>query len=500
MKLSFPVDKGQYVSDSTFLSNSICGNLYPSNPMAEGSTSRGGLFAFPGSTPVWEHGIDDIVGVHGFDFSGTNLIVLEGYDTQDSLLYSLASGTPTYIGTFGASRGVPSFAHNGVTACFVFPESNKSFFYDTSSGLVQITDSVFQDYEAQAGGIRSVDEIDGYFIFNTYETFFKGSLVSTNGGKDFDALDFVKPFLKEKCICVKTIKGEVYVFGETQSKPYANVGGADFPFQEIQGGTIEKGTISHQSVVAFDNSFYFIGSGVNETKGVWRGIGGGAVTKVSTDYIDTQLAETGGDALSLQAFSINGRSFVSAVAKSVVYFSVLGVTIPFVVATGGAYDILSSQIKDIPVWVDVDYLFYDSIFEFGDTLYSTSYTGVYSVDTSKSLGSVEFSSQYLQAQSDPMIVNRLELVMEVGIGRNPNQAIEEIDPQVSLSVSDDGGNTWSSLGSQSIGKNGKYNTRLVWPMLGISPVSRMFKFNSTTELPVRFHRIDMEVEKGFLYG
>lgn len=500
MKLSFPVDSGHYISDSTPLANSVCTNLYPSTPFVQGGSSRGGLFAFPGLSEYWSHGVNNITGTHGFNFNGTTLVVLEGFNSQDSILYSVSGGTGTLLGSFGQSRGAPSYASNGQTACFVFPESNKSFFYDTTSGLVQITDSVFQGYEAQDGGVRSVDETDGFFVFNTYETFFKGSLVTTNGGKDFDALDFVKPFLKEKAICTKTIKGEVYVFGENTTKVYSNIGGADFPFQEIPGATMQKGTISHRTVVEFDNSFYFIGSGYNETNAVWRGIGGGAVAKVSTDYIDKNINTEGADDFNVFAYMQNGRAFVAATSRSVVYISAGPFNIPVVIGNGGVYDVQTSAVNGVPVWVDVDVLFYDSAFEVGGNLYFTKYNGVLSIDTNTSIGAVAFTGQYLQAQSDPMIINRLELIMEAGVGAEMAGDQAALNPSVLLEFSDDGAKTWNSAGSQSVGRFGQYKNRLVWPMLGLAPQSRIFRFTADTKVPLRFHRIDMEVEKGFLYG
>lgn len=501
MKLSFPVDKGQYISDSTGLSYSVCSNLYPSNPVSEGSSSRGGLFTFNGSSSYWLHGNQNTLGTYVFDFNGTMLAVLQGIQSTffnvEALLYSIESGVGTLIGSFGNVSGAPSYANNGMVACFVFPESNKSFFYDPDSGLSQITDSVFQGYEAETGGIRSVDEDDGFFLFNTSKTFFKSSLVSVNKGRDFDATDFVKPFLKENAICVKSINGEVYLFGENNTKVYSNIGGPDFPYLEIPGAEIQKGAVSHRTVSVFDNSFFFIGSGLNETNAVYRGVGGGAVAKISTDYIDKQLADPNADELSVYAYMNNGRAFVSARSRS----SPSGPVPPDQKSVyGGVYDVVSSATKGFPVWLNFDYLSYDSVVEVANDIYSCDVYGVYQIDESVVIGTPSFTSQYLYAQSDPLIINRLELVMEVGVGAENATDEDAVNPSVLLEFSDDGAKTWSSAGSQSVGRFGQYKNRLVWPMLGLAPQSRIFRFTADTKVPLRFHRIDMEVEKGFLYG
>ena len=63
-----------------------------------------------------------------------------------------------------------------------------------------------------------------------------------------------------------------------------------------------------------------------------------------------------------------------------------------------------------------------------------------------------------------LIIDRLELVMEVGVGLQSGQGS---DPVVLLRVSRDGGRTWGNEHSRKIGKVGEYDARVIWRMLGM---------------------------------
>jgi len=502
-KISQSVDTGLYLSPSSSLAHRECLNLMPTNPMVDGGVAQGGLTSMPGSSlfaslegrPVGAHVFNDLLYVVRQRSEPTTVIIsgspVTVYVNVTYLFSVSSSGVATEVGTFGDSYTRSAIiTDNGNVMCIVFPDA-ESYFYDTTNGLVQITDTVFQGYEAEDGGVRSVCFIDGYFVFNTYEAIFNSSLVTTNDGKNFDALDFVQPFLREKARLVLSVRGELMVFGSDTSKTYSNVGGADFPFQEIPGATIQKGLEDQVNAVEFDNSYFFIGSGLNERLAIWRGIGGGGVSKISTDYIDRQIIQSGFTA-DLQPFMIDGR--------------------PFIVYSGAesfAYDVLSSSIKGVPVWIELTegqdddswanlrtVEVYNKIIvdRTDEVLYlDTSVSGVYGTGDRE----FTFSGSYLQNQSEALIVNRLELVMETGIGTDIEVDPTQVNPVVLMEYSDDGANTWKSAGTREIGRQAVYEKRLVWTRLGRAPTSRIFRFTCNTSLPVNFNRVDISVEAGY---
>lgn len=63
--------------------------------------------------------------------------------------------------------------------------------------------------------------------------------------------------------------------------------------------------------------------------------------------------------------------------------------------------------------------------------------------------------------------NALEIDFEPGVGLSSGVSANT-DPQASLEWSDDGGNSWSTAQTRSIGSNGSYGTRCIWRRLGSS--------------------------------
>jgi hypothetical protein len=496
-KLSFPVDNGYYVSDSSPLSSSETINLYPSTPIAEGSSSRGGLFTFPGSSEFAKGTYFTSAGSYLFD---DKLFV---WGNRGRVVYFDSDGNETLVADVGldtkdTTDGV-YFADNGNVLCIVQTDSNRGWFWDSTNGLVEITDAAYLAFAAESGGVRTVAFVDGRFVFNTYESIFWGSLVTTNDGKDFDALAFLKPFLNEDARRVANVRGDLYVFGENRTKVYATTADQDLPYQEIPGATIDKGLAETLGLVVFDNSAFFVGGGLNERVSVWKIIGSGGVQKISTDSIDGLIENYTSTRFKEAGFMFTGRPFVwFQTASNIV-----------------VYDILSSSIKGYPVWFLKDELGLDGdlpgsgqvVEAFGKIMYlgqnrvnyfdgTNNFTNTTGGDDKPDPNTVRFSSAYLQNQSDTLVINRLELVMEVGVGLDPDTSIDYTDPKVQMEFSDDGARTWVDCGENSVGKNSQYDNKVVWHQLGLTKQSRIFRFTSTTGVPLRFHRIDIYTQGG----
>jgi hypothetical protein len=442
----------------------------------------------PGSPNVGSHVFDD-----------------ELYVASTAGLYRIEStGTSVFLGTLNSNpaEGV-FFADNGVTMAIVLP-GDKSYFYDKTNGLVQITDSVFAGYESQEGGVRTVSFLNGYFVFNTFEVFFISSLVSVNDGKNFDALDFTRPFLREKCLRCAPLRGDLLVCGENQIEMYGLVGTADFPFSQIQGATIDKGLEKAGSLIVFDNAFFFFGSGQGERPAVWRGLGQGSVSKISTDFVDSQWDSLDINSITSYAFMLDGRPYIGFTPFDILSNSVGGCFM---------YDLLTSAQQGRPVWFQIETKYPSGGWFIGGTNEAYSRIFVIGADGAvdyldKSTNEEEgvaviqggrvcrFSGQYLTNLSYPIFIHRLELIAQTGLANDGNLSTKDLDPQVELEYSDDGGNTFHSCGSRSMGLKDEFNKRIVWNRLGRTPNYRVFRFTTETGIPSRFIRIDINADRG----
>jgi hypothetical protein len=77
---------------------------------------------------------------------------------------------------------------------------------------------------------------------------------------------------------------QLFITGVTTTEAFQNVGGADFGFQRT-GLFLQKGCAAPLSLINTQNSFVWIGGGLNETPAVWSFVGN-SVQKISTNAID----------------------------------------------------------------------------------------------------------------------------------------------------------------------------------------------------------------------
>lgn len=500
-KISLQVDEGWYKSDSSPLLNRECKNLYPSVPQARGGSSSGGLFSFPGLEFITDLGLT----VNGYYVSGSDLYIVGTRNAKDGIFKIDSSYTVTNIGDltgYSGSITQVEIDSNGVVLAVLSVDKKLGWFVDLATDTVTaITDATFVAYQTEADGVESVAYVDGRFVYCTKETVFWGSLSTTNSGQDFDALSFLKPFLRDSNVRVANVRGDLVVFGQDQTKFFGTTADQDLPYQEIPGATIDKGLAYRDAFCEFDGSYFFAGGGIDERISIWRGVGSGSVTKVSTDAIDREIQDR-----------LEGNSIISNIGfdrfllngNPVVLVKLFGFSATSEIF---AYNVLASSIKQYPTWFRVRFTDFTGIrgvrfFEFNNritcqngssSLYYLNYEQSdygFGNDNAPKI----FSSAYLQGQSDNQIINRLELVMETGTGNDPDTALDNRNILVQMEYSDDGSRTWVDCGTKSAGNYQQFEKRVIWTQLGLSPTSRIFRFTTTTDLAVRFHRIDLDLQ------
>jgi len=461
----------------------------------EGTSTRGYL--------SYGFGIEDIEGVGSgtlYNFQG------ELYSVTAALVKIAQDHTETTIGNLPSvgGEGAPFVADNGETLAIVFP-GGYSYFYDTENGIVQITDPAFQAYEGEEGGVRGVVRVSGVFVFWTKSTLFSGSIATDNKGQDFDALDFVEPFLDDDIQRGINLRDELYVFGNDRCRPYGVAVTGSFPFAEIGGAGFDKGLASPYAIQRFDNSLVFVGGGQNEQSNVWRVLGAGAVSKISTPFIDSKIAdlinpEEWHYSTSSFAFNFDGHFYFGFTFGSIL--------------TGETYvyDATSSAIKGRHMWHRRKYgALADDITPWTVTSITEAYGKFYTSDYYGGLGRIdkdiyteygvtperEFSGYYLANQRRPVFIDRVELICESGVGKEwLNRHMVGRTPEIELWISDDGGRTFNSAGSRQLGVFQDYTARTVWDALGYSEQGRLFKFTCSAPVKQVFLKLLATLEEG----
>jgi len=399
------------------------------------------------------------------------------YFVNRNTLLSLASdGTITTHGTIEGTGRV-SMANNGQFLVVVVP-AGKSYVYDNVAlSLTQITDVDFRVSDA-------VVFKDGYFVFSETvgDVFFNSAL---NNPLAFSALDFGTAEINpDSIVGLHVNHNELFVCGLETIELFQNVGGSGFPFQRINGANIQKGVHAKFSLLEFDNTFCFVGGGLNEKSAIWKVSGSSSVQKISTDAIDHEIQKFTRDEIS--------NSFAMTYQDSGQFLALFTFESELIPSRTFVYNATASALLQQRVWFEVQTGVSDNRFRvqsivaaYGKLLCGDQSTGIigefdsntldyYGDEIYRQMTTAPFSENGL-----PIFAGELEATFESGVGLTTGQGS---DPVVRMRLSDDGGRTFGNAISRSIGKIGKYGQRSIWRRQGRFPVSRMIRLTITDKV------------------
>lgn len=399
-------------------------------------------------------------------------------------LYSFdRDGISTDHGAIDGSDDV-SMASNGINIVIVVPDGS-IFFFDLDTQVLTSTTNP-PPTVTENGTTLTVTFKDRFYVYSSETVFFSGSDKDTNGGQDFDALDFEDAEFQTDIITkVFNNLNQLYVFGINTIEIYQTIVTSGFPFQRIVGGTIEIGCRAPNSVVSFNGGMAFIGGSSNQRPGVYFGLGS-SFQKISTSSVDILIQNnTDQEIFDARAFvySQNGNSFLVITIRENTL----------------VYDSTTSQLAGRPQWHERQSGITSAIgfkawraahglLAYGKILVGDNATGM--------VGSLEFQcktefglpvERYFTTQ--PFISNvqstfahEIELDMQTGVG-----LINEPEPKMLMSYSDDGGNLFNNPVPRGYGKIGEYTKRVRWTRGGRFPVSRMYLFRTTDPVDVNVY-------------
>jgi hypothetical protein len=281
-----------YRHDSLPISAQRVLNMY-AEAQPQGARSQVALLGCPGISTFATAGAGPVRGAH---LLGGILYVVSG-----PWLYSITNAaTPvvTQLGGQISGTGVVSMADNGTELVIV--NGSNGYIYDTGSGFRLITDT---DFDAA----DTVAFLDSFFTFNrkgTAQWFRSDSL----DGTSYNALAFAtKESKSDNILAVVNLKQVAYLLGSVSSELWANVGAANFPWQRLPGGTIDRGIIGSYAWAQEDQALFLVGDDRMTYK-----ISGTQLQRISTHAIEQafQKYTAISDAFGL-AYTWNGHKMIA---------------------------------------------------------------------------------------------------------------------------------------------------------------------------------------------
>jgi hypothetical protein len=480
-----PIADGFYTSLSTPLVDKRIVNMYPVIPESDAATPKA-LFNTPGIIEFADVGVETGTGATRGSLTFTDGVPY--YVIGNSLYEFDELGVETNRGTITGSDDV-SMTTNGINIVIQDPDGDSYFYTPSTTTLAINSDAVFLSF----GQSRSVVFLDGFYLYNTDSEFFWSSPKTTNDGKNFDALDFADAELSpDKLIKLHVNHNQLYVFGQTTTEIYST-SAVGATFQRINGAALQKGCSARESVINFDNGFFFLGGDVGEKPAIWKGIGSSFV-KLSTSSIDQLIHKY--DALTIS----RAKSF--SYAENGNYFAVFTVG-----ADTFVYDTTTSSLAGgIPQWHQRqtgigngdNFFVWRAIhaqLAYGKILVGDDRSGkigYLDVNTYTEYGEpIEriIATKPFMNNLDYIYSDEIELFMQTGLG-----SAELPDPQIRMDYSDDGGRIFSNEIFASMGKVGEYNIKVSWDRLGAFPRTRSLRFKTTAPVPINIYGLFASAE------
>ena len=421
---------------------------------------------------------EDKTKVSAYGTAGTSLFVSFG-DTPCRMLYEFGdflyavhrgtfwqinnAGVKVSKGMIGTTSGRISVIDNGYQIMFV--DGVNGYIYDTIADTFnQITDP---DFPANPQAVNFLARV---FVVSFADTG-RFYISDIDDGLAWNALDFANAESNpDYLINPYVLNGQLVLFGQKVIEFWGVTGAQDFPFGNIQGSALEYGLAARFSVTRF---------------------GQGAMFLARTNAGEVRV-------MYLQGYQVQD---VTGVELASVINSYSGVT----AATAFYYEQDGHPFYELNIggftWLyDGSTKCWSELKTFGSTRHLAEIQSQYlnrNVVSHYSTGDIyfldknvytdngapierELVSRHIFDEMRDVFIHELQIDMETGTGLSTGQGS---DPQIMLTISKDGGHTWSNDRWKPFGKIGAYLTKVIWRQCGTS-YDNVFKVRVTDPVKV----------------
>jgi hypothetical protein len=474
-----PILGSSYVARSVNAADARMVNLFP-EIVPEAGKEPAFLNRAPGLSLLNTIGEGPIRGLWAFSSNDGVGFVVSGTE-----LYKINNSyVATKIGNV-TNTGPVSMADNG-TQLFIACNGPSYIYNATTGAFGQITDPDFP-------GAITVAYLDGYFVFNEPNSQ-KLWVTALLDGTSIDPLEFASTEgSPDGLVAVNANFREVWAFGTNSIEVWSDTGATDFPLQRIPGAFNELGCAAPYSVAKMDNGLFWLGRD-RRGQGIVYRANGYAGQRISTHAVEWQIQQYSdiSDAVAY-TYQQDGHNFY------VLIFPTANTTWVYDAATEAWHERAGFDSGAFTRHRSNCQMAFNNNVVVGDFENGNIYA--FDLEKYSDNGSVQ---KWLRSwRALPTGQNNLkrtaqhslQLDIEAGVGLNGivypdlgnsavaniaiasiavagsnslSPTIVEVDPQVMLRWSDDGGHTWSNEHWAKIGRIGEYYRRVFWRRLGMT--------------------------------
>lgn len=480
-----------------------CVNLYPE--LVESGTGKEGqqyyLRSTPGLDKIFEIGSGPIRLIHYDNTVSKNegVGIVRVFVVSGNTVYKIlsidggATWFTTTIGTMTTSSGTVTAAGAQIDAgVVIFVDGTTNYVYHRFllDGLYVEFFQTFDD--AGLVGVPTASHVvwvDGYFIFNSVGT--SQFYVSDWSSLNVDPLSFASAEADPDNITAILVNNRnVIFFNEESTEIWADAGNADFPFERISGGFIEKGIAAPFSAAKIDGMVFWLG----------RDYSGQGIVYASNSLLPQRISTHAMESTIANYASIKDATGFTYQSNGHVFY-----VLNFAEGTW-VYDYSTK------LWHERAYLNAGALERHRGDHHafipdiSQHWVGDYAN------GKIYNLTDAKKTDEDAVICrkrvfphastglkwgfhNSLQIDMKVGIGLDGG--VQGSNPQAVLTWSDDGGRTWSneSMAALGAGVIGEFKKRVLYRRLGKSR-DRVYDFTITDPVDVVLMNAEIDVVQG----
>jgi len=479
--VELPIATGFYEDANKPIASQECINFIPQIPQAQ---------AISQAQLIGSDGIESFATTNGRSSRGAHKMGGIAYSVNGNTFYRInEDGTTTALGTI-TGTGRVSMADNGLEICIVVPNL-AGYIYSVAGGLQIITDT---NYTNTLGPSEQVVYKSGYFVhYKNVNNAESNPIVfhsNLRDGLTYNALDYGVPSIDPDLITgLHVNRNQLYVGGEVTFELFQDIGGSGFAFQTIPGAVMQIGVRSKFSLIDFDGGFVAVGGGENSQAAIWK-FSGNSQQKISTAAIDNILQQSSNDEIEdiyTTTYSAFGGFFVN--------FHLKNRCMTYDASTGLWHERKSKDLEGRPIAWRVNGI----INAYGSNLVTDNQDGrigrldrdiyeEYGTPVNRSVSTIPF-----QNQGERIRVSKIRLTCNAGVGLEEKKKstfplkfpytfgdddlIPGVNPQVSMSFSDNGGYVFGNGVRRGLGKEGEYKRQQVWFKGGQISNARVYRFS-----------------------
>lgn len=394
------------------------------------------------------------------------------YAVAGTRVYKItANQTVTLIGSMNISDSAPLFMErNRRTVPDIAIVCDGLMYYIRADVLAQVTDV---DLLAPT----SLSFVDGYFVIGTVNNTWQ--IGAIDDASAWDALDFTRADSNpDAVVVVSATQGQAVIFGESSTEFWRNTGASDFAFERVTSSDV--GCVAAGSVRQMEQSIAFVAQ--DRTVRIFAGY---EARRISTHAVERDIeALTDRSQIKSATWVKDGHTFYSITAPG-------SWTWTYDTVTNFWHRRMSYGQSD---WRIATVTLFDGKLIAGDATSGTLY---------------EMSAAFSDEAGEPLVTeiilppvhgfpkqfrhDELFIDLERGVGTGQGDA-QDIDPELMLDWSDDGGNTFGNGRVLKVGQQGKRVVRVTSQRLGIPPIDgRVYRFRMSAKVRRGFYAASLRV-------